>query len=115
METWKKPAPSHPDYVSHIATESDGQNRRPVGQPAGSLPEQQQEAGSRQVLQFPGSEEAAGGGARAGGAIQRHHSYTRTSLSYHLENTTFKKKSNSTLYSEQTFFIYTFVDFVFCV
>lgn len=77
---------------SHVDTEGDDQNRRPVGQPAGSVQEQQQEAGSCQVLQFPGSEEAAGGGARPGGAVQRHHSYARTSLPHHLENTFYSLK-----------------------
>ncbi|KAI4817606.1 hypothetical protein KUCAC02_010990 [Chaenocephalus aceratus] len=67
-------------------------NGRPVGGPAGSVQEQQQEAGGGQVLQLPGSEEAAGGGAGAGGAVQRHRSYTRTSLSHHLENTSLVRK-----------------------
>lgn len=87
--------------LSHDDTEGDDQNRRPVDQPAGSVQEQQQEAGSCQVLQFPGSEEAAGGGARPGGAVQRHRSYARTSLPHHLENTFYSlkmKKYNSTLY-----------------
>lgn len=52
------------------------------------MQEQQQEAGGCKVLQFPGPEEAAGGGARAGGAVQRHHRYAWTSLSYHLEKST---------------------------
>lgn len=95
------PEPSLPDSLclSHIATEGDGQNRRPVGQPAGSVQEQQQEAGSCEVLQFPGPEEAAGGGARPGGAVQRHHSYARTSLPHHLENTT--KRLHSVLPATQ--------------
>lgn len=65
-------------------TEGDGQNRRPVGQPAGPVQEQQQEAGGSEVLQLPGPEEAAGGGAGPGGAVQRHRSHTRTSLPHHL-------------------------------
>ena len=73
-----------PVSVSHLATEGDGQNRRAVGQPAGPVQEQQQEAGSCQVLQLPGSEEAAGSGAGPGGALQRHHSYTWASLPRHL-------------------------------
>lgn len=69
---------------SHVDTEGYGQNRCPVGQLAGSVQEQQQEAGGCQVLQFPGPEEAAGSGARPGGAVQRHRGYAWTSLPHHL-------------------------------
>lgn len=73
---------------SHTAVESHGQNRCPVSQPAGSVQKQQQEAGGCQVLQLPGSEEAAGGGAGPGRALQRHRSYAWTSLSHHLRSKT---------------------------
>lgn len=82
------------DPDSLLATEGHGQNRRPVGQPAGPVQEQQQEAGGCQVLQLPGPEEAAGGGARPGGALQRHHSYTWTSLPHHLGNTTLQSEKS---------------------
>lgn len=49
------------------------------------MQEQQQEAGSRQVLQLPGPEEAAGGGAGPGGALQRHRSHGRASIPRHLK------------------------------
>lgn len=69
---------------SDVDTEGNGQNRCPVGQLAGSVQEQQQEAGGCQVLQFPGPEEAASSGARPGGAVQRHRGYAWTSLPHHL-------------------------------
>lgn len=70
------------------------------------MQEQQQEAGGCKVLQLPGPEEAAGGGAGPGGAVQRHHRDARTSLPHHLEKHKFtvrkrRKENNSTLYRLQ--------------
>lgn len=70
----------------NLSTEGDGQNWSSVSQPVGHVQEQQQKAGGCQVLQLPGSEEAAGGGARSGGAVQRYCCYAGTSFPCHLDS-----------------------------
>lgn len=49
-----------------VCIEGACQDRSRINQPARPLQEQQQEAGSSQVLQLPSAEKAAGGGADAG-------------------------------------------------
>lgn len=49
-----------------LCIEGACQDRSRINQPAGTLQEQQQEAGSSQILQLPCAEKAAGGGADAG-------------------------------------------------
>lgn len=54
------------DFSHSVCLEGACQDRSRVNQPARPVQEQQQEAGSCQVLQLPGTEKAAGGGADAG-------------------------------------------------
>lgn len=61
-----------------------GKDRRRLGQPAGAVPEQQPEAGRRQVLQLPGAEEAAGHRDHPDGALQRHRRLRRSKIPPHL-------------------------------
>lgn len=54
------------NFSSSVCIEGGCQDRSRINQSAGTLQEQQQEAGSSQVLQLLSAEKAASGGADAG-------------------------------------------------
>lgn len=71
-----------------VCIEGACQDRSRINQPARTLQEQQQEAGSSQVLQLPRAEKAAGSGAGTGGALQRHHCHSWSQISHHINHHT---------------------------
>lgn len=69
------------------------------------MPEQQQEAGSRKVLQFPGPQEAASYRSHPDRALQRHHRHRWTTIPPYLDIWGVRGVKQKTLLAKAFFFL----------